>query len=59
VLWVEKQGVYGQTERRYQLIDKLLDPPGEARSDLQILTDLAVRLGHGGLMTQPRMVDPR
>jgi len=49
-LWVEKQGVYGQTERRYQLIDKLLSPPGEARSDLQILTDLAVRLGHGDLI---------
>src|SRR5262245_12603521 len=49
-LWVEKQGVYGQTERRYQLIDKLLDPPGEARSDLQILVDLAVRLGHGDLI---------
>src|SRR5262249_35159283 len=49
-LWVEKQGVYGQTERRYQLIDKLLDPPGDARSDLQILVDLAVRLGHGELI---------
>src|SRR5215813_1370990 len=49
-LWVEKQGVYGQTERRYQLIDKLLEPPGEARSDLQILVDLAVRLGHGDLI---------
>src|SRR5262245_37269524 len=49
-LWVEKQGVYGQTERRYQLIDKLLEPPGEARSDLQILVDLAVRLGYGDLI---------
>lgn len=49
-LWVEKEGVYGQTERRYQLIQKLLDPPGEARSDLQILVDLAERLGHGGLI---------
>src|SRR5262249_41086354 len=49
-LWVEKQGVYGQTERRYQLLDKLLEPPGEARSDLQILVDLAVRLGHGDLI---------
>ena len=49
-LWVEKQGVYGQTERRYQLVEKLLDPPGEARSDLQILVDLAIRLGHGDLI---------
>jgi nitrate reductase NapA len=49
-LWVEKEGVYGQTERRYQLIQKLLTPPGEARSDLQILVDLAGRLGHGDLI---------
>jgi nitrate reductase NapA len=49
-LWVEKEGVFGQTDRHYQLIEKLLDPPGEARSDLAILTDLADRLGHGGLI---------
>jgi nitrate reductase NapA len=49
-LWVEKEGVYGQGERRYQLIEKLLDPPGQARSDLAILVDLAERLGHGGLI---------
>lgn len=49
-LWVEKEGVLGQGERRYQLVEKLLDPPGEARSDLQILTDLADRLGHGALV---------
>ncbi|MCH8839152.1 MAG: nitrate reductase [Planctomycetes bacterium] len=49
-LWVEKEGVYGQTERRYQLVEKLLDPPGEARSDLEILVDLADRLGHRALI---------
>jgi nitrate reductase NapA len=49
-LWVEKEGVYGQGERRYQLIEKLLEPPGQCRSDLQILVDLADRLGHGELI---------
>jgi nitrate reductase NapA len=49
-LWVEKEGVYGQGERRYQLIEKLRDPPGQARSDLGILMDLAERLGHGNLI---------
>ncbi|MGL4551235.1 MAG: molybdopterin oxidoreductase family protein [Gemmataceae bacterium] len=49
-LWVEKEGVYGQTDRHYQLIEKLLDPPGEARNDLAILVDLADRLGHGALI---------
>ncbi|MDJ0867624.1 MAG: nitrate reductase [Myxococcota bacterium] len=50
-LWVEKEGVYGQTERRYQLIEKLVDPPGEARSDLEILVELAERLGHGDVIS--------
>lgn len=49
-LWLEKEGVYGQSERRYQLLEKLIDPPGEARSDLEILVDLATRLGHGDLI---------
>ncbi|MEM9379853.1 MAG: nitrate reductase [Planctomycetota bacterium] len=49
-LWVEKEGVLGQSERRYQLVEKLLDAPGEARSDLEILVDLAGRLGHGDLI---------
>lgn len=49
-LWVEKEGVYGQTERRYQLVRRLLDPPGEARSDLAILRNLGHRLGHGALL---------
>jgi nitrate reductase NapA len=48
--YTEKTGVYGQTERRYQLVEKLIDPPGEARSDLEIIVDLAERLGHGGLI---------
>jgi len=49
-LWIEKEGVTGQGERRYQLTPKLLNPPAQARSDLQILTDLAVRLGHDKLI---------
>lgn len=49
-LWIEKEGVTGQGERRYQLTEKLIDPPGQARSDLQILVDLADRLGHGALI---------
>lgn len=49
-LWVEKEGVLGQSERRYQLVEKLLEPPGQARSDLQILVDLADRLGHKNLI---------
>ena len=49
-LWIEKEGVFGQGERRYQLVEKLIDPPGQARSDLAILVDLADRLGYGALI---------
>lgn len=49
-LWVEKEGAMGQGERRYQLVEKLLEPPGECKSDLWILVELAKRLGHGDLI---------
>ena len=57
-LWIEKEGVTGQGERRYQLTPKLLDAPGQARSDLAILVDLADRLGHAKLISArtPRAV---
>jgi len=50
-LWIEKQGVFEQSDRRYQLLDKRIDPPGEARDELDILFDLAERLGHGALFS--------
>lgn len=49
-LWAEKEGVYGCTERRYQLLERSVSPPGEARPDFDILCDLARRLGHGALL---------
>jgi len=49
-LWAEKEGVYGCTERRYQLLEKAVEPAGEARPDFAILKDLARRLGHGALV---------
>ena len=49
-MWVEKEGVTGNAERRYHLYPKVVDPPGEARSDLDILVDFAERMGHGDLI---------
>jgi nitrate reductase (cytochrome) len=49
-LWAEKEGVYGCTERRYQLLERGVAPQGEARPDFEILCDLARRLGHGKLI---------
>ncbi|MBB3698023.1 molybdopterin-dependent oxidoreductase [Flammeovirga yaeyamensis] len=50
-LYIEKEGVYGQTERRYQIIEKLREPVGQARSDFDILVDFANRMGQGKLIT--------
>jgi nitrate reductase NapA len=49
-LWAEKEGVYGCTERRYQLLAQAVEPAGEARPDFQVLCELAARLGHGALL---------
>ena len=49
-LWIEKEGVTGQGERRYQYTPQLLKAPGQCKSDLEILVDLAKRLGHGSLI---------
>lgn len=43
--WCEREGVYGCGERRYSLIEKAVDPPGQARPSVNILVDLALRLG--------------
>ena len=42
--WVEKNGVFGNTERRTQQWFKLVDPPGEARDDLWQVIAVAHRM---------------
>ena len=48
-MWVEKEGMFGNTERRTQHWRKMVNPPGQARDDLWQVVELAKRLGHGGL----------
>ncbi|MBX3272500.1 MAG: molybdopterin-dependent oxidoreductase [Sandaracinaceae bacterium] len=51
-LWVEKNGVYGNSERRTQQWFKMVDPPGEARDDCWQTIAVAHRLlelGHEGM----------
>jgi predicted molibdopterin-dependent oxidoreductase YjgC len=43
--FAEKEGTYVNTERRIQLAEPALDPPGQARRDLDILIELSNRLG--------------
>jgi len=42
----EKEGSFTNGERRVQLFYKAVSPPGEARSDFEILQDLARKLGY-------------
>jgi formate dehydrogenase major subunit len=44
--FLEKTGTYTNTDRRVQIGRKVLDPPGEARLDWQVLCDLATRLSY-------------
>ncbi len=51
-MWVEKNGIYGNSERRTQQWYKMVDPPGEARDDCWQTLAVARRLyelGHPGL----------
>ncbi|QVL31746.1 molybdopterin-dependent oxidoreductase [Telmatocola sphagniphila] len=44
--WCESEGTVTNSERRVQRVRKALNPPGQARDDLDILFELARRLGH-------------
>ena len=43
--YMEKDGTYTNTDRRVQLGRKVLDPPGQARVDWQVVQDIARRIG--------------
>ena len=59
--FAEKVGTFVNTERRIQLADAALAPPGDARVDLDILIDLSKRLGLPTDFTGPEAAydDPR
>ena len=43
----EKDGTFMNGERRLQRVRKAVEPVGEARSDWEIMCEVAKRLGHG------------
>jgi len=43
--YLEKDGSYTNTDRRVQLGRKVMDPPGQARVDWEIIQDIANRVG--------------
>lgn len=46
-LWCEKEGIYGNAERRTQHMAKAIDPPGGVKSDHWAILEVAKRMGYG------------
>jgi nitrate reductase NapA len=44
-MWVEKEGAYGNAERRTHFWKKMIEPPGDSKSDLWQIVEVAKRLG--------------
>jgi len=58
-MWIEKEGIMGQTDRRSQLTPKLVDPPADARSDFWQIQEIARRIAKKlGRKTRYREIDP-
>ncbi|HBB41386.1 MAG: periplasmic nitrate reductase subunit alpha [Nitrospirae bacterium CG18_big_fil_WC_8_21_14_2_50_70_55] len=56
-MWAEKEGAFGNAERRTQFWRKQVDAPGEAKSDLWQIVQVAKRLGMGNLFERFYGVD--
>jgi formate dehydrogenase major subunit len=52
--YLEKDGTYTNTDRRVQLGRKVLDTPGQARVDWEVVQDIANRIGLDWHYTSPR-----
>ncbi len=47
--WVEREGIFGNSERRTQHWKKLIDAPGEAKEDAWQVMEVAKKMGMGNL----------
>src|SRR5580692_10121044 len=54
--YLEKDGTYTNTDRRVQLGHKVLDTPGQARVDWEVVQDIANRVGLDWRYASPREV---
>lgn len=54
--WCEKEGFFGNTERRTQHMAKAIEPVGQARPDVEMLLDFAKRMGYAAQFDHYRSV---
>lgn len=52
-LWAEKAGVFTNTERRVNYVSKISEPPGDAKPDHWIFTQMAKRFENGSKIKFP------
>ncbi len=46
-MWVEREGMFGNTERRTQQWFQMVNPPGDAKPDVWQTLEVAKRMGYG------------
>ena len=54
--WAEKEGTFSCTERKVQRVRKAVEPPGEAKPDWVILSEIARRMGLPFNYAEPREI---
>ena len=53
-IWIEREGVFANAERRTQQFDQMVAPPGDAMSDAWQMIEVGRRLGFGALFPWAR-----
>jgi len=48
-MWIEREGLFGNSERRTQHWEQMLQPPGDCMSDTWQIIEVARRMGYGDL----------
>jgi nitrate reductase (cytochrome) len=43
--WIEREGMYGNSERRTQYFEQMVEPPGQAMSDTWQIVEVAKKMG--------------
>jgi len=57
-MWVEKEGAFGNAERRTQFWKQMVDAPGESKSDLWQIVEFAKGMGLGHLFDYSAVDNP-
>jgi nitrate reductase (cytochrome) len=53
-MWLEREGIYGNVERRAQYFEDVVPPPGDAMGDAWQMIEVARRMGMGALFPWDR-----